>query len=103
RWKVMPNPDRKKGGQIKHRVLPGECEAIGALAVRHHPFHEPFLLHLPESAGEDRRRQPGLLRRICPNFVSFRNAMSRRMSKVHLRPSHFTLSRIGSAWYARSG
>src|SRR2546430_2697007 len=35
--------------------------------------------------------------------VIFRSGMSRRISTVPLRPSHLTLSRIGSGWYAKSG
>src|SRR5947209_6613910 len=57
----MPNTIAKEREQDEYRVLTSRCQAICDLLVRHDPFHEAFLLHLTKSAGEDPRRQPGVV------------------------------------------
>src|SRR3989449_5879043 len=62
----MPDSVAKEREQDEHRVLSSRCQAISDLFVRHDPFHETFLLHLPKSSGEDPRRQPGVVAQDLP-------------------------------------
>src|SRR3989454_9365497 len=62
----MPNTIAKEREEDEHRVLTSRCQAVCDLLVRHDPFHETFLLHLPESAGEDARRQPRIVAQDLP-------------------------------------
>src|SRR2546426_2166462 len=62
----MPNTIAKEREEDEHRVLTSRCQAVCDLFVRHDPFHETFLLHLPESAGEDARRQPRIVAQDLP-------------------------------------
>src|SRR5881296_400926 len=67
----MPNSVAKEREQDEHRVLSPRCEAICDLFVRHDPFDEAFLLHLPKSAGEDARRQPRVVAEDLPEPRQF--------------------------------
>ena len=67
----MPNSVPKERQQDEHRVLSSRCQAISDLFVRHDPFHETFLLHLPKSAGEDARCQPGVVAEDLPEPRQF--------------------------------
>src|SRR5437867_5322508 len=93
----MPNPVPKKGEQDEHRVLSAGCEAIGGLVVRHHAFHEPFLLHLPESAGEDPRRQPRVVAQDLPEFreLQERHVAQDEQGPLAPEPLHALSDRVG--------
>src|SRR5437867_9736285 len=80
---VMPNSVAKEREQDEHRVVSPRCEAICDLFVRHDPFDETFLLHLPKSAGEDARCQPGVVAQDLPEP---RQLQERHVAQDQQRP-----------------
>src|SRR5436309_16048092 len=79
----MPNSVAKEGEQDEHRVLTSRCQSICDLVVRHDPFDETFLLHLPKSAGEDARCQPGVVAQDLPEP---RQLQERHVAQDQQRP-----------------
>src|SRR3989449_11552965 len=79
----MPNTIAKEREEDEHRVLTSRCQAVCDLLVRHDPFHETFLLHLPKSAGEDPRRQPGIVAQDLPEP---RQLQERHVAQDQQRP-----------------
>src|SRR5437867_11440370 len=79
----MPDSVAKEGEQDEHRVLTSRCQSICDLLLRHDPFHETFLLHLPNSAGEDPRRQPGT---VAYDLPEPRHLQERHVAQDEQRP-----------------
>src|SRR3989441_11992653 len=62
----MPNSITEKCEQDEDRIFAPRGQAIRDLFLGHDAFHEAFLPHLTESAGEDPRREP----RIVPEDLA---------------------------------
>src|SRR2546428_13194264 len=66
RWQVTPNSITEKREQDEDRIFAPRGQAIRDLFLGHDAFHEAFLPHLTESAGE----APGWGTRAVPKELA---------------------------------
>src|SRR5881397_2503564 len=64
-------------------MMPNSIAAIRELFVGHEAFHEAFLLHLSEAAGEDPRREPRI---VAKNLSEPSQLQERHVAQDEQRP-----------------